>query len=259
MPIITLTTDLGNQDYYVGSVKGAILSLYPEAKIVDITHEIPPFDLLKASFVIKNCFRDFPEGSIHIVGINPEANLETSHIVIKFQGHYFIGADNGIFSLITDQQPQKIIELDIPPETDMVTFPTKDIFVKAACHLAKGGTMEVIGREISDFTKRELIRAVTEGKEIRGVAMYIDRYGNILTNIKEDLFKKFGKGKPFTIYFRRAEYNITEISDAYISVDEGEKLALFSSSGYLEIAINRGNASKLFGIKQGDTIRIEFE
>lgn len=259
MPIITLTTDLGNQDYYVGSVKGAILSLYPEAKIVDITHEIPPFDLLKASFVIKNCFRDFPEGSIHIVGINPEANLETSHVVVKFQGHYFIGADNGIFSLITDQQPQKIIELNIPPETDMVTFPTKDIFVKAACHLAKGGTMEVIGREIEDFTKRELIRAVTEGKEIRGVAMYIDRYGNILTNIKEDLFKKFGKGKPFTIYFRRAEYNITEISDAYINVDEGEKLALFSSSGYLEIAINRGNASKLFGIKQGDTIRIEFE
>lgn len=260
MAIITLTTDLGLKDYYVASVKGAILKELPETTIVDITHEIPAFDLTKSAFVIRNSYRDFPQGTIHIIGVNSDYDVETPHVAILIDGHYFIGADNGIFSLIHDNPPEKVVELTISQDTDRVTFPTKDIFVKAACHIARGGTLEVIGKLKTELSVRTLFRAVSENNTIRGMVIYIDHYGNIITNITERLFNEYGKGRKFTIYFRRAQYEITTISPSYNTVNEGEKLALFSSAGYLEIAINKGNASQLFGISkvQEDMIRIEF-
>ena len=258
MAIITLTTDLGLKDYYVASVKGAILTELPDTIIVDITHEIPSFDLLKTAFVIRNCYTDFPKGSIHIIGVNSETDINTPHLVIYNNGHYFIGADNGMFSLIFDANPEKTIELNISQDTDRITFPTKDIFVKAACHIARGGTMEVIGSLQDKIVERTLFRAVCENNIIKGMSIYIDHYGNIITNITETIFKEYGKGRRFSIWFRRAEYEITQLSHSYCSVPDGERLALLSSTGFIEIAMNKGNASKLFGIDQGDTIRIEF-
>lgn len=258
MAIITLTTDLGLKDYYVASVKGAILSELPDAKIIDITHNIPSFDLLKTAFVIKNCYADFPEGTIHIIGVNSEVDLNTPHLVIYHNGHYFIGADNGMFSLIFDSDPEKTVELNISQDTDRITFPTKDIFVKAACHIARGGTMEIIGTLHKKIVEKTHFRAVSENNIIKGMSIYIDHYGNIITNITEKIFKEYGKGRRFSILFRRAEYEIRQISKSYSSVPDGERLALFSSTGFIEIAMNKGNASKLFGIDQGDIIRIEF-
>jgi S-adenosylmethionine hydrolase len=258
MAVITLTTDLGLKDYYVASVKGAILSELPDANIIDITHEIPSFDLFKTAFVIRNCYTDFPEGSIHIIGVNSETDINTPHIAIYNNGHYFIGADNGMFSLIFDSPPEKTIELTISQDTDRITFPTKDIFVKAACHIARGGTMEIIGTVQDKIVERTSFRAVSENNIIKGMGTYVDHYGNVITNIPENTFKEFGKGRKFSIFFRRAEYEINQISKSYCSVPEGERVALFSSTGFIEIAMNKGNASKLFGIDQGDTIRIEF-
>lgn len=258
MAIITLTTDLGLIDNYVASVKGAILKEIPETTIVDITHEIPSFDLQKSAFVLRNCYRDFPEGTIHIVGVNSESNTDIPHIAIFENGHYFIGADNGVFSLIFDNQPEKIVELTISQDTDRITFPTKDVFVKAACHIARGGTLEVIGTAKKELAVRTMFRAVSEQNIIRGIATYIDHYGNIITNITESQFKEFGNNRPFKILFRSAEYEITEISKSYCSVPDGERLALFSSTGFIEISMNKGNANKLFGINRGDIIRIEF-
>lgn len=258
MAIITLTTDLGLVDSYVASVKGAILSELADVKIVDITHEIPSFDLLKTAFVIKNCYRDFPEGSIHIIGVNSETDINTPHVVIYNNGYYFIGADNGMFSIIFDTPPEKIFELTLSQDTDRFTFPTKDVFVKAACHIARGGTMEVIGKPRKQLAERTIFRAVSENNVIKGVAIYIDHYGNVITNITEELFKQFGRGRKFTLFFRTVEYEINVISESYSSVPEGERVALFSSTGFIEIALNKGNASKLFGISQGNTIRIEF-
>lgn len=255
MAVITLTTDLGLKDYYVASVKGAILSELPSAQIIDITHEIPSFDLLKASLVIKNCYQNFPKGSIHIIGVNDE---HETHLVVYANDHYFIGADNGMFSLIFDTQPEKIVEIKTNNVRNRLTFPTKDIFVKVACYLAKGGKIEGIGNSKQGISERTLFRAVSEGSAIKGMAIYIDHYGNIITNITKKLFDDFGKNRRFTILLRRAEYEISQISESYSSVPEGERMALFSSTGYIEIAMNRGNASQLFGIKQGDTIRVEF-
>jgi len=152
MPIITLTTDMGLKDYYVGAVKGAILTQFPGAVIVDISHSVSSFDIQEAAFIIKNCYLDFPPGTIHIIGVNPERSEDTPHIACFINGHYFIGADNGIFSIVFDKKPVQIVELKHSGTKESLTFPTRDVFVAAACHLAQGGALEKTGsntREIS--------------------------------------------------------------------------------------------------------------
>lgn len=258
MAIITLTTDLGTKDHYVGVLKGAILSQCPDATIVDISHEIPTYDILKAAFTLKNAFADFPEGTIHILGVNPEISEKAVSLVIGHQGQYFVGADNGVFSLIFEEKPAKIIQVDIMVNPDALTFPTKDIFTKAACHIAKGGTLEMIGKPATEWNEKGLFRAVSLDNIIKGMVIHIDHYGNIITNIDYNFFHAFGQGRDFKIEFRRGDYDITNISKVYSDVPEGEKLAIFSSAGLLEIAMNKGNASKLLGMKESDIVRIEF-
>ena len=146
MPIITLSSDLGLKDYYVSSVKAAILSQYPAAVIVDISHQIPKFDILQTAFIIGSAYRYFPAGTIHIIGVMPEKTKEKSHIAVLCDEQYFIGADNGIFPLILGSKHAQIVELDIHQEQHAPTFPVKDIFVKAACYLASGGKLDALGK-----------------------------------------------------------------------------------------------------------------
>lgn len=259
MPIITLTTDLGLKDYYVASIKGQIYSQLDDVTIIDVSHEIPDYEISVAAFCLKNCYKDFPEGSIHIIGVSPEADENTKHLLIHYDGHYFIGADNGIFALLFEEKPSTIFELDILSPKGKATFPTKEVFVKAACHIGRGGTPELIGHKITEINEKTNFQPAIDEDVIRGMAVYIDSYGNITTNITRHLFGLIGKNRPFTIVFRRADYNITKLNDAYNEVPQGEKVALFGANNHLEIAINKGNASKLFGIKLRDTIRIEFQ
>ncbi len=258
MAIITITSDWGLKDHYTGAVKGALLTLMPDATIVDITHEIPPYDIEPASFVIRNCYHNFPKGTIHIIGINTEASIENPHIVALYDGHYFIGADNGIFPLIFTDKPEKIIELTITQDTDYFTFSTRDVFVKAAFLIARGDKPEQMGVVKDKLFERLSLRPVIEVNAIKGNVIYIDAYENVITNITEDLFREIGKGKKYTISFRSG-YEISTISKAYKDVDPGEKLALFGTSGHLEIAICLGNASSLLGLKMKDSVRIDFE
>lgn len=267
MAIITLTSDMGTKDHYVAAVKGAILSEIPETTIIDITHELPPFEIAQAWFVVKNAYRNFPAGSIHIIGIKPEAVLPTNkggheesvHIAAEYDGHFFIGADNGLFSLIFDQLPENTVELNFPLDSDDLNFPTKHVFAKAACHIARGGTLEVIGKKMESIKERMIFRPVLDGGVIKGTVIYIDNYGNLITNITSSIFKDGVKGRPYTIYIRDSGYDIKEIMNTYNDVVAGEKLALFNATGFLEIAINQGNASKLLGMKLNDTVRIEVE
>ena len=258
MAIITLTTDWGLKDHYAGAVKGTLLSLMPDITIVDITHNIPTFDIEPASFVIKNCYNNFPKGTIHIIGINTEASIETPHIVALYDGHYFIGADNGIFSLIFQDKPEKIIELNITQDSDYFTFPTRDVFIKAAYLIITGEKFENLGYEKQTLNEMIQLKPVIEVNSIKGNVIYIDSYENVILNITENLFSEVGKNRRFSISFRSG-YEIDTISHAYKDVDAGEKLALFGSSGFLEIAINMGNASSLLGLKMKDSIRIDFD
>ncbi len=255
MAIITLTTDLGLKDYYVGAIKGTILSQFPEVTIVDISHQIPTYNIQDAAYILKNAYPNFPEGSVHIIGVKAEHSKETPHVIVLANGHYFVGADNGIFSLLLDTAPEKIVEINTD-ETALHSFPTRDVFAKVACHLAKRNVIEEIGHVTSSLMERMPFRAASMEDMIRGSVVYIDSYGNVMTNIHNLLFKQIGKGRKFIIEFAR--YEINRLSNSYSDVPEGEALALFNSGNYLEIAMNSGKADSLLGLKLNDSITINF-
>lgn len=248
MPIITLTSDWGLSDHYVASVKGAILRRVPDATIIDITHLVRHFDIKHASFVLRNSFRQFPEGTIHIIGIDSIESKNHQHVVVYAEGHFFIGADNGIFSLILDGTPDKIISLEVLQDTGYYTFPSRDRFAKVACHLAEGKSIDELGSPIPALVPKSLYQPVTEGNNILGRVMYIDSYHNVFVNISEKLFRDTVQNRHFTINFRRDSYIISNIVKAYGDVPEGEMCALFASNGFLQIAINQGKAASLLGL-----------
>lgn len=259
MAVITLTTDWGTKDHYLASVKGAILAQMENARIIDVSHEIAPFDLNEASYILRNVWENFPEGTIHIVGVNSEASPDHPHVLIKEKGQYFIGADNGIFSLMFDETPEEIYELDIIQASNKFTFSTKDVFVQVAKHITEGNSLEDLGDKLPELTKRMAFQPVTEPNIIKGKIIYIDRYQNVVTNINESLFKKMCGKKKFQILISAGKYKIKKIDTSYSDVGEGELVALFGSDYLLEIAQNRGRAAGLLGLQLDDVVRIEIE
>lgn len=251
MAIITLTTDLGLKDHYVSSVKGSILSQLPQASIIDISHQIPTYNIQDAAYIIKNAYPNFPKGSIHIIGIKAEQTSQSSHVIVFSDGHYFISADNGIFSFL-DTAIEKIIELP----ASISTFPTRDVFAAVATSMAKGTKMEELGKIKENLLERMPFRAATMADMIRGTVEYIDSYGNVMCNITQTLFNQIGKGREFKIEFAR--YEIFKISKTYNDVPEGEILALFNSADQLEISMNSDRANSMLNLKLNDSITIRF-
>ncbi len=261
MAIITLTTDLGTKDSYLASVKSTIYSQLEEVQIVDISNHIEPFNIQQAAYTLRNCFKDFPIGTVHIISVDDELSITNEHLVVKVHGQYFIGSDNGFFSLALNEViPEKIVKLNISLKTNCMTFAAKNIFVPAACHLARGGTMEIIGTAIKDFeVKRMELKPVLQSALIRGSVVYVDSYGNAITNISKNEFEQVQKGRPFIILFGREDEMITELSVKYNDVNTAEKLAIFGENNQLQIAINKGKANKLLGLKLHEIVRIEFK
>lgn len=265
MNIVTLTSDLGTKDYYLASVKAAALTQIADVQWVDISHHIPPFDMAKAAFVLKNVWKDFPVGSFHIVGVDTDWRKASPYVVVQKDGHFFIGADNGVFSLIFNEEPaDAVYVLNLRGDEDL-NFPTKSIFIPVIAQLCNGTEISEIGSLSEAYKVRPGIMPVFEHNNIRGTVIYIDGYGNVITNITKTLFAEKVGNKPFHIVLRRGDTELNTISRAYNEVQEGEKLAIFTLGGYLEIAINRGvegsggGASDLLGIKENDIIRIEIE
>ena len=257
MGIITLTTDLGDKDFYQAALKGSILSQLPTANIVDITHNISAFNVQQAAFILKNSFHYFPKATVHLIGIDSVFNEQTRYLALKYKDHYFVGSDNGIFSLLFEEDPAEIVELNIMQDLKFLHFPLSDILSKAASHLAKGGKLKDIGIPVSSIEEKTTIQPVIERSLIRGRVIYIDSYQNIITNITKDIFTREQNNRDFTLFFKRNE-SISQLSWHYNEVPEGEKLCLFGISNHLEIAINKGNASGLLGMHLGDIVRIEF-
>ena len=190
-----------------------------------------------------------------MVEVKAHSGERPVHIAMEANGHFFIGADNGIFSLMLEK-PYKVVEIDT--NNNQTTFPARDIYAKAACHLARGGKLEILGQEKEGLYERIALRPVVEESAIRGSIIYVDVYGNLITNITEELFNEVGKNRRFKLFLRRAEYVISRLSWFYSEVMSGEMLALFNSQGLLEVAINEGAASSLLGLKTNDIIRLEF-
>lgn len=276
MAIITLTTDFGEKDHFAGAVKGAIYTEIGDARIVDISHSISPFHLHEAAYIIQNAYKSFPEGTIHIIGVDSELNPENKHIALLMDGHYFICADNGIISLLTAEiNPEKIVEINIHDRINS-NFPVLDVFVKVAGHLARGGTLDVIGKPITEIKEMTSIRPVVSQNEskIIGNIIYVDNYDNVISNITKKLFDTVGRGRKFLIEARNTKIDKihTHYSDA-INFDipkdkreeDGKKIAVWNSSGHLELAIYKSNprtvggASSLFGLDFRDTFTINFD
>jgi S-adenosylmethionine hydrolase len=257
MPIITLTTDLGERDIYQAVIKGNILKLLPTANIVDITNSVSAFNIQQAAFILKNSFYYFPELTVHLMGVDTVNNTDTRYLAVKYKNHYFVGADNGIFSLMFDDEPEEIVELNLDQDFKFLHFPLADIFVKASCHLAQNGALTEIGLPVSGFEKKMNLQPVIEKNLIKGGVIFIDSYQNVITNITKDFFNKVQNGRRFRLSFKRNE-TIDQLSWHYNEVPEGEKLCLFGISNHLEIAINKGNASGLLGLALGDSVIIEF-
>jgi hypothetical protein len=258
MSIITLTSDWGYRDHYLGAVKGAIHSKIPGADIIDISHSIPSYDILQCSFVIKNAYRSFPGGTIHVIGMKTEASIESPHTLVYHNKQYFIGSDNGIFSLIFNEKPEKIVELNIMQESNFFTFSTRDVFVPAAARIANGEDIDDLGAPKENLYHRMNFEPVKSSSVIKGNIIYIDNYENAITNITQEIFKEVGKGRRFSIFLPSPGYDIEKINVSYSDVLDGEKLALFGSTHHLEIAINQGNAASLLGLEMYDPVRIEF-
>jgi len=274
MSIITLTTDYGLKDHFVGAIKGKISTEYPEASIIDISHDIDPFNTVEASYAISASYSSFPKGTVHLIGVDIEGNKENQHIVMQWNDHYFISADNGILSMLSQKiVPQKIVAINIhdrlPNEaTDL------DVFIKVACHIAKGGLLNVIGKEIKSIKQVTELKAVLadDGNSLKGHVIYIDHFGNVVINISKKLFIEVAKGRPYEIVLRTKNiktilpnYSAIASSDKYpIKYYEGEKLAIFNEAGFLEIAIFRSNPSKvgsansLLGLNYRDVVNIVF-
>lgn len=276
MPIITLTTDFGIKDHFVGAVKGALYSELPNVNIVDITHHISPFNITETAYVLKNAYKSFPEGTIHIIGVDSELSSENKHLVINLDNQYFVCPDNGLISMIASEiKPTKIVEINIHDHLNS-SFPVLDVFVKVAAHIARGGNLNIIGKEIQGLKKLVEIQPKTNQKQniIKGGVIHIDNYGNVITNISQKLFTSIGKGRNFKIVAGRYKFNkVFNTYNGIINYEiplekrqyDGEKLAIFNSAGFLEIAIYKSNletvggASTLLGLKYRDTIMIEFE
>ena len=258
MAILTLTTDWGIRDHFAGALKGLLHSALPGITIVDITHQITANNIQQAAYIFKNCYRKFPAGSVHFIGVNNQKDNPFELIAIHHQAQFFIGMNNGVYSMIFDDIPTEIAVID-SVDQQSPGFDLETIAV-AATHLASGYALNELGFPPKHFVQRSTFQPVIEEEVIRGIIIYIDEFGNVVTNIHHALFNEQLRGRKFEIVTLKLQNHvITEISNQYSDKEPGDMIAVFNSSGYLEIAINQDSASKLLGLKLNDNIRIEFK
>lgn len=255
MNVVTLTTDFGWRDYFVGLVKGSILSHGIPVVFADITHEIENYNIVQASYILKNSYHSFPKGSIHLISVNNFYKPNPRFLVVFHNGHYFIGPDNGTFSLMFAEKPKQIYELNYNSNT--AVFGVKDIFARAVGHILKGKPLHQIGTPAQDVLQRLSLQPITGKDQIRGSVIHIDNYKNVVLNIDRELFNRIGQKRDFELYFKRYD-PITTISTNYADVPIGEVLCLFNSAGFLEIAVNMDKAATLFGLEVDEAIQIDF-
>ncbi len=249
--IITITTDFGTKDAYVGVMKGVILSINPDVQLVDITHEIEPGDILEAAFLLKDAYQYFPKGTVHIAVVDPGVGGSRRPIAIKTDNFFFVGPDNGLFWPIISGEDALVVHLTnkryfLPDISD--TFHGRDIFAPVAAYISKGVDLLDMGVPIRDPVKIEIKKPTILKEHIIGTIVRVDRFGNLITNIsKKDIIRCFGKVEDLEVELGNRK--IKGIRKTYSDVPSGQLLALIGSSGLLEVSVNRGSAYEFFGKK----------
>ncbi|MEE8382784.1 MAG: SAM-dependent chlorinase/fluorinase [Thermodesulfobacteriota bacterium] len=262
--IIALLTDLGSKDFYVGAMKGIIYSICPEVTVVDITHQITPYNLQEGSRTLYHTAKEFPPGTIFVAVVDPVTGTKRRPMVLlTLDGKYFVGPDNGIFSLVfREVGVRKIYQIKNPKwlrqKGVSKTFHGRDIFAPVAAHLAAGWPVEEVGPEIKAYSLLSSKPAKRRGNRIEGEVTAADRYGNVILNIPGKLFEEFGikRGTRLQVHFKNKKLMI-KWAATYGEVPEGEGVILISGGGFLELAVNRGNAARKYGLEVGEAVILE--
>jgi S-adenosyl-L-methionine hydrolase (adenosine-forming) len=248
MALITLTSDFGLQDYIVGAVKGQLLQIDSGFRIHDISHQIAPFNYPQAAYICRNAIWQFPEKTYHLILVNLFEQKPEFLLLTFVQGHYIFCADNGLMPMILPEKPGTVIGLPLDKnEIKNTLYCTRQIGL-AIQSIEKGDLPENLGELKTDYVQKNDLRPLWGDKYIEGQIIYIDKFENVIVNITRDEFEAQRKGRSFRIVFKRNEI-IDKISESYADVPQGEKLALFNSANFLEVAINKGNAAGLFGLQ----------
>lgn len=255
MALVTFLSDFGVEDHYVASVKAALLSINPSLQVIDISHQITPFDLSHAAYVLGNTFRKFPKGTVHLVAIDNAIKEPSRILAAKLEDHFFVGYDTGIFSLISSEATHVKVEINQPA----TTFSAKDVLAPIAARLASGQNIHEVGKRIDD--DRQLVNRQPKltKKQIVGNVIRVDHYGNLISNIEQKEFNKIlelNGNAQFEIQFGREK--VSKIHQNYAEAEHGDYFVLFNSDGYLQIGINKGNGSELLGLKHDSPVFIYF-
>lgn len=248
MPLLTLTSDIGVHDFMPGAIKGQLLTANNSFNIVDITHLLSPFNYPQAAYVCRNAIRNFPVGSFHLVLVNLFDEKPEHLLLVEHQGHYIGCADNGLITMILEEAPQNVVGLLLEPTEQKNTLYCVNVFAKAFNRLLNGEKLADVGDATVSIKVKNPLRPLLGNNWMEGQIIFIDNFENVIVNIHKEDFEEQRKGRRFSIVFMRDE-KIDKISDSYADVPEGEKLAHFNSAGYLEIAINKGNAAGLLGLQ----------
>jgi S-adenosylmethionine hydrolase len=257
--IITLTTDFGLHDQYVAVMKGIILSINPNAVIVDVTHDIPPGSLLQAAQVINDTVPYFPQGTVHVAVIDPGVGGARLPVAVETNECFFVGPDNGIFWPVTEKlQVTRSVHLTEKKyflAQISNTFHGRDIFAPVAAYITLGHDIKTMGIEIDTLMKLQIPRPHTENNVLHGQIIRVDNFGNLITNIHQEELERFLESAPVHICI--GDMEIHEIRRIYTSVSEGEPLALYGSTCLLEIAVNAGRATDLLGLKASEIVGMD--
>ncbi|UZD24632.1 SAM-dependent chlorinase/fluorinase [Algoriphagus halophytocola] len=254
MALVTFLSDFGDTDYYVPAVKAKMLSINPQLNIIDISHKIETFDLAHAAFVLRSTFRDFPKGTVHLVAMNTTGSITQGYIGVKLEEHIFIGPNNGILSLLADHDPGILVQFaDIHVKDS--TFPAKDILAPIAAKVASGAAIHDFGGPLSNFRKLMSRQPKATRQNIIGHVLKVDVYGNLITNIRKEVFDQLNPGT-FSIEFGRE--SVSRLQTGYDEVEPGDCFAFFNSLNLLEIGIYHGHGGNLLGLKYDSVVYVNF-
>ncbi len=248
MALVTLTSDIGQQDYLVAAVKAQLLQVDADFSLVDITHSIPPFNYPHAAYICRSAIRNFPDFTYHIILVNLFEKKPEQLLLAFHQNQYLLCADNGLLQMILEDKPEMVIGIPLDKRANKNTTYCVQVMAQAISRLSQGESIQKIGNPDVSYIEKNHLRPLLDNNWIGGQIIFIDNFENVIVNITREQFEEQRKGRSFRIVFKRDEV-IDRISESYADVNPGEKLALFNSAGYLEIAINKGNAAGLFGLK----------
>jgi S-adenosyl-L-methionine hydrolase (adenosine-forming) len=255
MQIVSLTTDYGTKDYYAGELKASILSVRPDTTLIDISNDVDPFDIVQAAFFLRNALPSFPKGSIHILSVHSNYKRKSEYIAFTRDGHFFIGPNNGVFSILfEDIDPSSVYLLN---HAEKFLMPLHRIYADACAYLSHGLPIDEIGPAVISFQQKSIIQPVVTSSIIRATIIHIDRFENVVVNLKQDLFEKVRNGRSFALYYKQYD-PITFLCRDYGDVALGDPMAFFNAAGYLEIAMNMDKASSLLNLYKNEIVQINF-